>query len=223
MPSPDGELSSALQRSYLQRYGGAGKMLHIENLTPTSFRENGQVPLTKPRRQVRNRKKLSCLECRRRKLKCDRKSPCSRCARADRGQGCVYETEASLESVKNPGGYQNSDQGSECSLPSGEDDAPSADHNAAMSDEGDQGSDKGTKAKGAYSTSTYDLALNTRDAPRDASTLPPSNPAGGHTPGGRPVTGHYRKGKVRVKGHAHWSYLGNEVLSRQLARFIHTF
>lgn len=62
--------------------------------------------------QVRKRKQraiLSCIDCRRRKLKCDRESPCNRCVGGGYPEKCAY---SSLEEVERPakrsksGGWQ---------------------------------------------------------------------------------------------------------------------
>lgn len=51
----------------------------------------------------RKRKTLSCFECRRRKLKCDREQPaCSRCRKANQSELCSYVYDASLSSVSHP-------------------------------------------------------------------------------------------------------------------------
>ena len=44
----------------------------------------------------RQRVRLSCLECRRRKLSCDREFPCSRCIQSGTGDRCEYETRPGL-------------------------------------------------------------------------------------------------------------------------------
>ena len=43
----------------------------------------------------RKRKALSCFDCRRRKLKCDREAPCGRCRKAGHPETCVYNPETS--------------------------------------------------------------------------------------------------------------------------------
>ena len=40
---------------------------------------------------TRNRDRLACTECRRRKLKCDRESPCGACTRRNDEQSCVFQ------------------------------------------------------------------------------------------------------------------------------------
>lgn len=44
----------------------------------------------------RQRVRLSCLECRRRKLSCDREFPCSRCVQSGTAERCEYETRPGL-------------------------------------------------------------------------------------------------------------------------------
>ncbi|KAF2492517.1 hypothetical protein BU16DRAFT_427943, partial [Lophium mytilinum] len=47
---------------------------------------------TQPRTKItRNRELRACIECRIRKLKCDRRSPCSACTRRNAGATCVYD------------------------------------------------------------------------------------------------------------------------------------
>ncbi|ROV99924.1 hypothetical protein VMCG_06160 [Cytospora schulzeri] len=47
-----------------------------------------------PRPRKRNRKTLSCVQCHRSKVKCDRESPCDRCSKAGRTDECTYGLEA---------------------------------------------------------------------------------------------------------------------------------
>jgi len=54
--------------------------------------EHGDRPPPRKRQRVR----LSCLECRRRKLSCDREFPCSRCFQSGTPQRCEYETRPGL-------------------------------------------------------------------------------------------------------------------------------
>ncbi len=51
---------------------------------------DGQPP------RKRQRVRLSCLECRRRKLSCDRGFPCERCIKSDTPERCAYETRPGL-------------------------------------------------------------------------------------------------------------------------------
>jgi hypothetical protein len=50
--------------------------------------ENGDQPPPRKRHRVR----LSCLECRRRKLSCDREFPCSRCLQSGTPDRCEFES-----------------------------------------------------------------------------------------------------------------------------------
>ncbi|KAL2024115.1 hypothetical protein VTK56DRAFT_9895 [Thermocarpiscus australiensis] len=50
----------------------------------------------RPPRRKRQRVRLSCLECRRRKLSCDREFPCSRCVQSGTPERCEYETRPGL-------------------------------------------------------------------------------------------------------------------------------
>jgi hypothetical protein len=46
-----------------------------------------------PSERKRRRKALSCYDCRRRKLRCDREYPsCSRCQKAGQAESCIYES-----------------------------------------------------------------------------------------------------------------------------------
>ena len=49
---------------------------------------------TQRRAITRNRELLACTECRRRKLKCDRHTPCNSCARRGDNASCVYQRSA---------------------------------------------------------------------------------------------------------------------------------
>ncbi len=57
-----------------------------------SFDTNGDRRPPRKRQRVR----LSCLECRRRKLSCDREFPCSRCLSSGTPERCEYETRPGL-------------------------------------------------------------------------------------------------------------------------------
>lgn len=50
----------------------------------------------RPPARKRQRVRLSCLECRRRKLSCDREFPCSRCLQSGTPERCEYETRPGL-------------------------------------------------------------------------------------------------------------------------------
>ena len=45
----------------------------------------------------RKRKTYSCIDCRRRKLKCDREQPCSRCQKEGHPQTCIFNAESGAE------------------------------------------------------------------------------------------------------------------------------
>lgn len=53
-----------------------------------------------PHPRKRQRVRLSCLECRRRKLSCDRELPCSRCLQSGTPEKCDYETRPGLSLTK---------------------------------------------------------------------------------------------------------------------------
>lgn len=56
--------------------------------------DNGHGPDRKRRRKI-----LSCTDCRRRKVQCDRSLPaCSRCVKADKAASCIYEDETPTDS-----------------------------------------------------------------------------------------------------------------------------
>ncbi|MCJ1306500.1 hypothetical protein MMC25_000143 [Agyrium rufum] len=70
----------------------------------TSLRQDGEKPNTlppiplsqsdpaKPKVQRRPRPTLSCLDCRRKKLKCDRLQPCQQCVKIGRAASCVFRS-----------------------------------------------------------------------------------------------------------------------------------
>ncbi|KAI2465913.1 hypothetical protein F4781DRAFT_373264 [Annulohypoxylon bovei var. microspora] len=62
---------------------------------PSATKSNG-APSEKKRRKKRAR--LSCIECRKKKLSCDRNLPCQRCIRSGRPTQCSFETIAELQS-----------------------------------------------------------------------------------------------------------------------------
>lgn len=45
----------------------------------------------------RKRKTYSCVDCRRRKLKCDREQPCARCIKEGHAQTCVFNADNSMD------------------------------------------------------------------------------------------------------------------------------
>jgi hypothetical protein len=67
---------------------------------PSSAPDDG--PNDAPKRK-RQRVRLSCLECRRRKLSCDRNFPCDRCVRSGTADTCVFEAAASTMPHTNAG------------------------------------------------------------------------------------------------------------------------
>lgn len=60
-----------------------------------------------PKKNRRRRKPINCSFCRRRKLKCDRKQPCSNCIRRNIQASCVYAAESSLSSSSSSHPYNN--------------------------------------------------------------------------------------------------------------------
>ena len=62
------------------------------SVPPTEAGDKGDNPPPRKRQRVR----LSCLECRRRKLSCDREFPCSRCLQSGTPERCEYETRPGL-------------------------------------------------------------------------------------------------------------------------------
>lgn len=80
-------------------------------------RERGDRGPPRKRQRVR----LSCLECRRRKLSCDREFPCSRCLQSGTGDRCEYETRPGLAPLNKLGLSQSALSGLDAtrlSLPS---------------------------------------------------------------------------------------------------------
>ncbi|EAQ86867.1 hypothetical protein CHGG_08120 [Chaetomium globosum CBS 148.51] len=69
----------------------AGTESHLDTLDGLHDDQEGRPP---PRK--RQRVRLSCLECRRRKLSCDREFPCSRCLQSGTPERCEYETRPGL-------------------------------------------------------------------------------------------------------------------------------
>lgn len=63
-----------------------------ESPSPTEPHDKDDRPPPRKRQRVR----LSCLECRRRKLSCDREFPCSRCLQSGTPERCEYETRPGL-------------------------------------------------------------------------------------------------------------------------------
>ncbi|KAI9877433.1 MAG: hypothetical protein M1830_003918 [Pleopsidium flavum] len=87
-PDPKGDLSA----TYLSPIEGEGRPASVSSIPPTS-RPNGgtNTPnLSAPAQRIRRRNRMitSCLECRRRKLKCDKSHPCTNCSKFARD--CVF-------------------------------------------------------------------------------------------------------------------------------------
>ena len=61
---------------------------HRDHREPTADADGDSGKPSRKRQRVR----LSCLECRRRKLSCNRQLPCDRCIRSETPQRCQYET-----------------------------------------------------------------------------------------------------------------------------------
>ncbi|KAI1417746.1 hypothetical protein F5Y13DRAFT_201303 [Hypoxylon sp. FL1857] len=57
---------------------------------------------TSERRSRKKRARLSCIECRKKKLSCDRNLPCQRCVRSGRPTQCSFETVAEQPSALSP-------------------------------------------------------------------------------------------------------------------------
>ncbi|TQN73824.1 Transcription factor lepE [Colletotrichum shisoi] len=63
------------------------------SLSPTNSRDDDE---NSQHRRKRQRVRLSCLECRRRKLSCDRGYPCQRCLKSGTPDRCTYETKSGV-------------------------------------------------------------------------------------------------------------------------------
>ncbi|KAF6803918.1 C6 zinc finger domain-containing protein [Colletotrichum musicola] len=66
----------------------------VGGLSPTNSRGDEDENTQHPRK--RQRVRLSCLECRRRKLSCDRGYPCQRCLKSGTPDRCTYETKSGV-------------------------------------------------------------------------------------------------------------------------------
>ncbi|KAK3683976.1 fungal-specific transcription factor domain-containing protein [Podospora appendiculata] len=71
-------------------------------------RGEGEGDGDRPPPRKRQRIRLSCLECRRRKLSCDREFPCSRCFQSGTPELCEYETRPGLAPLNKLGLSHNS-------------------------------------------------------------------------------------------------------------------
>ena len=56
----------------------------------------------------RKRKTYSCLDCRRRKLKCDRERPCSRCVKEGHSESCAFRNDGHNSDIEEHGGSHKS-------------------------------------------------------------------------------------------------------------------
>ncbi|KAI0840529.1 hypothetical protein F5Y06DRAFT_308777 [Hypoxylon sp. FL0890] len=65
---------------------------------------------TGERKSRRKRARLSCIECRKKKLSCDRNLPCQRCVRSGRPAQCSFETVVEHPSAPNPSIQQQEQQ-----------------------------------------------------------------------------------------------------------------
>ncbi|KAK3387562.1 hypothetical protein B0H63DRAFT_159975 [Podospora didyma] len=68
---------------------------HSTDSSPPPGADSGERGDQRPPRK-RQRVRLSCLECRRRKLSCDREFPCSRCLQSGTPERCEFETRPGL-------------------------------------------------------------------------------------------------------------------------------
>lgn len=64
---------------------------HLDSTNPFFPLPHSDSALMDPPPRKRRRAALSCLDCKRRKLKCDRTYPCSRCQKRGHPQTCTYE------------------------------------------------------------------------------------------------------------------------------------
>jgi len=64
--------------------------------SPTEPLTLGDRDKDEQHRRKRQRVRLSCLECRRRKLSCDRGFPCERCIKSGTAEACTYESRPGL-------------------------------------------------------------------------------------------------------------------------------
>ena len=93
--SDDGDSKGAFSRS------GFGDNASHDDSRPESGSRSSTNEASRRQSQVRRRNRLitSCLECRRRKLKCDKTAPCANCTRFQRD--CVYLAGASQQTLAN--------------------------------------------------------------------------------------------------------------------------
>jgi hypothetical protein len=167
-------------------------MQHVENLTPNSFKDGRPIPVAKPHVRVRQRKQLSCIQCHRQKLKCDRGLPCSRCIHSGRKEQCDYKAASSrkLQEVFPHGKSLESDDGVEqSSMFRAERDGTTLLHGLSP----DAHSNISTKSLSASMIRRKNelSKSETRDA--------------------QPVYLRYKDGNVEFKVPTHWAFLANQV------------
>ena len=73
-----------------------------------SAQAQAQASEDTPASRKRKRKTYSCLDCRRRKLKCDREHPCSRCIKEGHSESCAFRNDGHNSDVEEPDGSHNS-------------------------------------------------------------------------------------------------------------------
>lgn len=91
--------------------GDNGVQTKTEETTPPNDAHSAKPPPRKRRRVV-----ISCLDCHKRKQKCDRKLPCTNCVSRGKQATCRYETGAPI-SRDHPGGRKGSNQQDDDSPP----------------------------------------------------------------------------------------------------------
>ncbi|KAF4551074.1 Transcription factor lepE-like protein [Elsinoe fawcettii] len=70
-------------------------MFNSRHMTQASFQKD-QDPEPQSKKRKRHRETLSCLQCRARKVSCNRERPCSSCVRHKRVEDCVYAADDGL-------------------------------------------------------------------------------------------------------------------------------
>jgi hypothetical protein len=78
-----------MSTSSISAAGGASNSFNQSSRAIPSAETAPLVPKKRPRPT------LSCIECRKRKLKCDRLLPCNQCTRLDKVSQCVYQNQES--------------------------------------------------------------------------------------------------------------------------------
>lgn len=175
-------------------------MLHVENLTPNSFQYGKPIPVAKPHVRVRQRKQLSCIQCHRQKLKCDRGLPCSRCIHSGRKEQCGYKAASArrLQEVSPHGKSMESDDGVEQSSVS-----------TAQSD--------GVTVLHGLSPDTH--SNNSTESPHSNMIRRKNDLSKSETPGAQPVYLRYKDGKVEFKVPTHWAFLANQVNTPIISKY----